>query len=252
MTLPLTVPPSFRIIAHRGASAYAPENTAPAFELAAKMGIREIELDTQLSTDGEVVLCHDTTLERYGHGQAVVEQMSWTKLANMDMGAWFSPFLFKEERMMTLNHLFEQYGDRFIYHVELKGKAAALPGAVNRLIQTHALAEHCFVTSFSDKALVAMKTINPDLRLGWLVDDIDDTTLFQSREMGLFQLCPRADRVDQAGVNRARQVVAEVRAWGLNGSSLEVLKLIRQVVEAGCDGMTINWPDWVSHELAEK
>src|SRR5262245_41301285 len=148
MTLPLSVPPSFRIIAHRGASAYAPENTAPAFALAAKMGILEIELDTQLSTDGEVALCHDTTLQRYGHGQAVVEQMRWSELASLDMGAWFSPFLFRNERMMTLNHLFEQYRDSFIYHVELKGKAAALPAAVNRLIQTHALADRCFITSF--------------------------------------------------------------------------------------------------------
>ena len=81
MTLPIKDPPNFRIIAHRGASAYAPENTASAFQLADRMGIREVELDTQLTTDGEVVLCHDTTLERYGHGSAVVEEMSWPEPA---------------------------------------------------------------------------------------------------------------------------------------------------------------------------
>ena len=60
--LPIPVPPDFRIIAHRGASAYAPENTKPAFGFAQRMGISEVELDTQLSADGMVVLCHDLTL----------------------------------------------------------------------------------------------------------------------------------------------------------------------------------------------
>jgi glycerophosphoryl diester phosphodiesterase len=252
MTLPIPVPPSFRIIAHRGASAYAPENTAAAFDLALKMGIREVELDTQLSVDGEVVLCHDTTLERYGHGPAIVEQMAWTQLASLDMGSWFSPFLFKGEQMFTLDRLFRQYVDRFIYHVELKGKAEALPEAVHGLIQAHGLAGHCIVTSFSEGALVAMRAIDPTLHLGWLVNEIDDSTLLKAKAMGLFQLCPRADRVDPAAVGWARSVVAEVRAWGVNGSSLEVIKLIRQVVEAGCDGMTINWPDWVRHAPVEK
>jgi glycerophosphoryl diester phosphodiesterase len=247
MTLPLKVPPNFRIIAHRGASAYAPENTAPAFQLAAKMGIREIELDTQLTSDGEVALCHDSTLERYGQGSAVVEEMPWPELVALDMGSWFSPFFFKNERMMTLDQLFEQFGDSFIYHVELKGKAAGLPEATHRCIERHNLAQHCFITSFSDMALASIRAINPDLPLGWLVETINETTLLRAKELNLFQLCPRANQVDRESVDLAHQTVAEVRAWGINGSSLEVLRLIQQVLQAGCDGMTINWPDWVSY-----
>ena len=63
MDIPIRVPAAFRVIAHRGSSAYAPENTRPAFELARAMGIAEIETDVQLTTDGVVVLCHDTGLE---------------------------------------------------------------------------------------------------------------------------------------------------------------------------------------------
>ena len=87
MSLPIPVPPAFRIIAHRGASAYAPENSMAAFALAQKMGIREIELDTQLTPDGVVALCHDRTLARYGHGAQAVEEMNWADLAALDMGA---------------------------------------------------------------------------------------------------------------------------------------------------------------------
>src|SRR5690554_737210 len=96
MQIPVTVPSNFRIIAHRGASAYAPENTLPAFDLALRMGRPQVELDAQLSTDGQVVLCHDTTLARYGHGAQTVEALDWATLSNLDMGAWFSPYLFPQ------------------------------------------------------------------------------------------------------------------------------------------------------------
>src|SRR3712207_5799493 len=125
--LPIAVPANFRIIAHRGASAYAPENTHAAFALAARMGVHEIELDAQLTLDGQVAICHDSTLDRYGHGPQRVEEMEWAELAKLDMGSWFSPFLFAGERMLTLDDLFATYASGFIYHVELKGAAAALP-----------------------------------------------------------------------------------------------------------------------------
>jgi glycerophosphoryl diester phosphodiesterase len=69
------------------------------------MGVRDIELDTQLSTDGQVVLCHDSTLERYGHGPRNVEQTSSAELLELDMGAWFSPYLFSDERMIRSRRL---------------------------------------------------------------------------------------------------------------------------------------------------
>jgi glycerophosphoryl diester phosphodiesterase len=119
--LPIPVPANFRIIAHRGASAYAPENTHAAFVLTQRMGVSEVELDTQLTVDGKIALCHDSTLERYGHGARVVEQMSWGELAALDLGSWLSPFLFAGERMITLDDLFVTYGDVFTYHVEIKG-----------------------------------------------------------------------------------------------------------------------------------
>jgi len=250
--LPIHVPPTFRIIAHRGASAYAPENTRAAFDLAARMGVAEIELDTQLTTDGEIVLCHDTTLTRYGHGPQVVEAMSWTDLAALDMGSWFSPFLFAGERPLTLDQLFAAYGDTFVYHVEIKGKAPDLPAAVHAAILRHGLAGRVVVTSFSFASLLAMRELDATLRLGWLTQTIDAGALAKAQTARLYQLCPAAATVTAAHVAQARAVVTEVRAWGVQGEtvhaqSAEVIALIRRVLEAGCDGMTINWPDWVQY-----
>jgi glycerophosphoryl diester phosphodiesterase len=250
--LPIEVPRHFRIIAHRGASAYAPENTEPAFALAQRMGVTEVELDTQLTVDGKIVLCHDGTLARYGHGTRVVETMRWDELAALDMGAWFSPFLYGGARPMTLLDLLARYGDAFVYHVELKGKAPGLPAAVHAAISAHGLWDRCVITSFQIEALAAMRELDATVRLGWLVRTIDPETIAKARELALFQLCPFAGTVTPAQVTAARQVTPEVRAWGVNGETVagqssEVITLIRRVLDAGCDGMTINWPDWVRH-----
>jgi glycerophosphoryl diester phosphodiesterase len=253
--LPIPVPPAFRIIAHRGASAYAPENTLPAFDLAHAMGVTEVELDAQLTTDGQIALCHDSTLARYGHGPRQVETLAWSVLAQLDMGAWFSPHLFGGMRMLTLAQLFDTYGAAFVYHVEIKGAAPGLPAAVLAAIHSHGLAQQCIITSFSYAALHATRRLDASMRLGWLVRAIDHATCDQAQALGLFQLCPQANAVTVEQVAAARQVTPEVRAWGINGETVrdqaaEIRALIRRVVDAGCDGMTINWPDWVRHAAA--
>ena len=253
--LPIQVPSHFRIIAHRGASAYAPENTHAAFELTQRMGVSEIELDTQLTLDGEIALCHDSTLERYGHGPRVVEQMRWAELASLDMGSWFSPFLYPDERMITLDDLFATYGSNFTYHVEIKGKAAGLPAAVQASILRHNVRDACIVTSFSYDSLVAMRALDSTLPLGWLVEKIDADTIARANALHLYQLCPNAKSISAVQVAQARTVVTEVRAWGLQGETTrnhnaDLLAMIEQVVACGCDGMTINWPDWVRNTEA--
>ena len=243
--LPIEVPSSFRIIAHRGASAYAPENTIPAFELAEKMGVSEVELDTQLSSDGKVVLCHDPTLERFGHGPKVVEEMRSKDLISLDMGSWFSPHLFRRVPMITLNELFQKFGGRFTYHVELKGKAQRLPHKVNQVIREHGLLDACIATSFSFEHLKRTRETDPGIRLAWLPRDLDSEALARCQDLDLFQIGLNANQVTRELVNLGRSVTPEVRAWGLNGSSIEVVQLIENVVQSGCDGTTINWPDWL-------
>ena len=249
-TLPIPVPSTFCTIAHRGASAYVPENTLSAFQLALDMGVPDVETDVRLTRDGVAVLCHDDTLARYGHGALTVEELSWAELAQLDMGSWFSPYLHHDKRMLTLDALFTHFGDQLTYHVELKGKTPGLAAATHALITKHGLAANCFITSFMYESLVDMQAVDADMRLGWLIAEINDDILEKTKALGLYQLCPRANSVTKTAVDQARVLVTEVRAWGLNGDqsarqAADVQALIRRVVDAGCDGMTINWPDWV-------
>ena len=244
---PIHVPSSFRIIAHRGASAYAPENTIPAFALAKKMGATDVEIDVQLTTDGVVVVCHDETLERYGHGGGVIEKLSSEVLLDLDMGSWFSPYLFNGTPMITLAQLLAEFGDTFVYHIELKGKAIELAEAVYAIVRQKDLVECSIFTSFSIDQLVRMRMVCADCRLGYLVGSFDDDVYRFACELDLFQLCPRAEVVTDSLVEKGHSLVEEIRVWGVYGKPEEVRTLVQKVVKSGCNGMTINWPDWVTH-----
>ncbi|MCB0334401.1 MAG: hypothetical protein KDD55_12925, partial [Bdellovibrionales bacterium] len=117
MDFPISVPEHFRIIAHRGASAYAPENTALAFHLAQEIGCGEVELDVQLCADGIPVLCHDRSLEKYGYGNRLIEEMTSQEFLELDMGKWFSPHLFSDTPGLTLVQLFAAFSSSFVYHI---------------------------------------------------------------------------------------------------------------------------------------
>lgn len=244
---PIEVPTSFRIIAHRGASGYAPENTAAAFDLARQMGAVEVETDAQLTSDGAVILCHDHNLDRFGHPDHVVESSTAAELQALDMGSWFSPHQYSDAALMTLGELFERYGDAFVYHVELKGQADKLPGAVLEMVDKHGMEDRTICTSYDYQHLARARQVDAGCRLGWLVNEVDGEVRDRAKEIGLLQLCPRAAEVTDEMVERSRDVVEEVRAWGLGGNPAQVADLIRHILGAGCDGATINWPDWLSH-----
>lgn len=245
MKLPIPVPSKFRIIAHRGASAYAPENTMAAFQLAQKMQRTEFELDVQMSVDGKLVICHDLTLERYGHGNLVVESIHSEDLLKMDMGSWFSPYLFKGEKMISFHSLLEQFRSNAFFHVELKGKAKEIPGLVCRSLKDFQLLDKAIITSFNLEMLKAVAEIDSAFKRGWLVESITPEILDLAQQHQLFQICPKADSVSRESVWSTRGKVAEVRTWGIDGPRSQAIKLINRVIESGCDGTTINWPDWL-------
>ena len=109
--LPVRVPVGFRIIAHRGASGYAPENTLAAFRLAERMGVTEIELDVQFSKDRQLVICHDPVLDRYGYPGLRVADSTLDELLTLDMGSWFSPYFL---RFTSFNLFFMVFRGYFV------------------------------------------------------------------------------------------------------------------------------------------
>ncbi len=108
------------VIAHRGASAYAPENTLAAFSLAADMGAHWFELDCTLTKDGEVIVIHDDTIDRTTGVEGVVAEMTLAELKRYDAGSWFDA-KFAGERLPMLGEALDLGKDRRIgVYIEIK------------------------------------------------------------------------------------------------------------------------------------
>lgn len=162
--------PKPMIYAHRGASAYAPENTISAFELAVRQGADAIEFDAKLSADGQVVIFHDQTLERTTGVQGRVGAASLAELRRLDAGSHFD-VAFRGERIPTLDEVFEAVGRQIFMNVELTNYASIfddLPEKVSAAVKKHNLAERVMFSSFSPVALVRARKQLPQVPLGLL------------------------------------------------------------------------------------
>src|SRR4029450_1089796 len=107
------------VIAHRGASSYAPENTLAAFDLAIRMGVSDLELDIHAASDGHLVVIHDDTVDRTTNGFGPVTSHTLATLAALDAGSWFHP-KFAGERIPTFEDVLERYKGRAHIHTEIK------------------------------------------------------------------------------------------------------------------------------------
>jgi glycerophosphoryl diester phosphodiesterase len=231
-------------IAHRGASSYAPENTLAAFDLALDMGARHLELDVELTTDGHVVVIHDDTLDRTTDGSGPVTEWTLAELRGLDAGRWFAP-AFAGEKIPTYEQVLERYRGRAHLHTEIKGRAPELSRRTVELIRRLGMTNDVTITSFQRARLVDVRALAPELPAGWLVSEVTDATLEAARRLGLAQVCPRAPSVTRELVARLHAAGFAVRAWGVATE-----ELMRQVVDAGADGMTVNFPDKLIAYLA--
>jgi glycerophosphoryl diester phosphodiesterase len=138
------------IFAHRGASAYAPENTMSSFALAQAQGADAIELDTKLSADGEVVVFHDPTLDRTTDGAGRLADRSLAELRALDAGSFFSA-TFRGEKIPLLDEVLEAFGRKIYIDIDLTNYTTPTDGLVVKvceLVKRHALQDYVIFSSF--------------------------------------------------------------------------------------------------------
>ncbi len=157
-------------LGHRGASHDAPENTLPAFRLAAQQGADGVELDVQLSKEGEVVIIHDFSVDKTTNGRGKVKEKTLAELKALDAGRHFSE-QFAGTTIPTLSELFMVMGPVLLYNIELKTTSfndQGLEAEVIRLIEDHNLQDRAMVSSFNPFALMRAYRINPKIKRGLL------------------------------------------------------------------------------------
>jgi glycerophosphoryl diester phosphodiesterase len=158
------------IIAHRGASAYAPENTLAAFKLALQQGADGVELDAKLSADGHVMVIHDQTVDRTTPFHGKVSDFRLAELRKMDAGSHFD-IAFKGEPIPTLEEVFKAVGQLTYINVELTNYASPfdpLPEKVAELVRHFKLGHRVIFSSFSPIALHRIHRLIPEAPIGLL------------------------------------------------------------------------------------
>jgi glycerophosphoryl diester phosphodiesterase len=171
------------IFAHRGASQYAPENTLAAFKLAIEQQADAIELDVKLSSDGQIVIMHDDTVDRTTNGNGRIKSLTLAELKGLDAGSKFNP-AFQAETIPTLAEVFEEVGQKTFVNVELTNYSSPmddLPEKVANLVNKFQLEERILISSFNMIALIKARKVLPRIAMGLLTSPGFGKITFHSR-----------------------------------------------------------------------
>lgn len=237
--------------AHRGASYHAPENTLAAFLLAAEMGAEGIELDVQLSKDGELVVIHDFGLETTTDGTGPVRERTLTELKKLDAGIRFDP-AHAGQQIPTLQEVIDTVGHRLLLNIELKTSSWRDDGLARAVIQSivdNDLLDRTVVSSFNPLALYRVNKLNRSVSTGLLYSPDLPMPLRSPWTRHLLRLDamhPHHSQVDDRYVEWASKRGYRVHTWTVDEPD-RMLGLIRQ----GVDLIITNRPDLL-RQILEK
>lgn len=230
------------VIAHRGASAHAPENTLAAFELAVELGADAIELDAKLSSDGQVVVIHDATTDRTTKQPGEVRRLTLGQLKSLDAGSFFSS-RFAGEPIPTLAEVFEAVGQKILINVELTNYANPgdrLVDEVVKLVTRYQLQERVLFSSFHPLNLWKARKLLPEVplailampgRVGWWARS------FALRQISPFFVHPYYADASAGYISRQHAENRRVNVWTVN----DPLDLERLFLD-GADGLITDDP----------
>ena len=227
------------LIAHRGASGHAPENTLASFKKAVSLGAAFIETDLQLTRDARLVAIHDERVNRTTNGKGSVHDMTLADLRRLDAGSWFGSE-FAGERIPTLEEILE-FAKKYdvVFYLELKpgGSWGGEHALISGLRDSGQIAR-TIVISFDASILATVRKIEPTVMTALLYDGQLEKPLEQAMDVGARQLAIRGDLVSPWLLTAARRKDLQVVCWTVNHSAH-----IRLLMAAGVDGIMSDYPD---------
>lgn len=243
------------IIAHRGASFDAPENTLESFQLGLDQGADAIECDVRLARDGELVVIHDPTVQRVAKVKRAVADLSVAELQALDAGSWKS-VKWNGARIPTLAAVLDVVpaGRRIL--IEVKVGLAALPRLKEVLAATALPHSQMVVMEFDLETVIAMRGTFPDLEVLWLNDFPVLSPPWKKRQ-ALNENIEIATRHGLDGVNIQNieqldaEAIADCNAQGLNCYCWTVDEPARaaRLFKSGINGIATNRPGWMREQL---
>ncbi|AEV68697.1 glycerophosphodiester phosphodiesterase [Acetivibrio clariflavus] len=238
------------VIAHRGASAYAPENTLSAIKKAVQMGADGIEIDVQLSKDGHVVVIHDTTVNRTSNGSGKVNSMTLEQLKTLDFGSWFSEE-FKNEPICTLEEVFGYLKNwNGLINVEIKKEWLqfnSIEKKVVELIDRFNMRNRIIVSSFSTLSLLTIKRLDKNIRTGILFTSSTKDFVLLARLFKIDAIHPWYKDVTKDMKKAAVKGNIKIHTY-----TVDDVGEMKRLAKIGIDGIITNIPDVALKALNNK
>lgn len=246
------------VIAHRGAFGYAPEHTFASFDMSHQvMAADYIELDVQMTLDGEIIIMHDETVERTSGHLGIIKEMTLAEIKQLDVGSWFNHKFIElgqpayiGQQVPTLREIIEHYGQAN-YYIETKAPDI-YPGMEQRLIDV--LNEYgllsrerlknnqTVIQSFSLESLIKVHQLVPDMPLLLLAKKgmlrgMSDDELVKIHEF-VYAVGPTIKDLDGELIERMHKLGYLVFPYTLNNE-----EDMKRLIAAGIDGAFTNYPD---------
>ena len=239
------------LIAHRGYSNLAPENTISSFDLAISNGFKIFELDVQLTKDNVPIIFHDYDLNRICKLDLNIKNLEYKYLSKLDAGSWFDK-KFSDQKIPTFENILKKYIHKVHLQIELKSHEKDLADIViNKLkeFNWYNFAGKPYevpgysVTSFDFNNLVNVRKLSKSIRVGWLLSiDREDVQTIKKMlvDFDINMIIPNVNDAIWSDGNLIKEFKEEgylLCAWG--AKSINDVKNMNRI---NIDGMTVDWP----------
>ncbi|WP_201741279.1 glycerophosphodiester phosphodiesterase [Pradoshia eiseniae] len=247
-------------VAHRGASAYAPEHTIASYKLGDKMHGDYIEIDLQMTKDGTLIAMHDETLDRTTNGTGLVKDHTLQEIKQLDAGSWFNekyPEYAKEEyeglKVPTLEEVFKKLGKNKKYYIETKSPDV-YPGMEEellRIINKYKINKKTLLLqSFSPDSLLKLHSLDPTLKLVQLIS-YKETATITDEEIDYIKsyavgIGPNHTYLNEVYVQKVVQNGLDIHPYTVNTK-----ERMKTLIDWGVTGMFTNHPD-ILHQLKKE
>ena len=230
------------IQAHRGASAYRPENTMEAFSLAAKQGADGIELDVHLTKDGHIVAAHDERLERVSNGTGYINSYTLAELKKLNFNKQFP-----EQPACIIPTLDEVYSlakeTSLTLNIELKTTELPypeLPEKLARMERDYNMGDRVIYSSFNHYSLAKIKQINPAAKIGLLYSSVIVDPWVYANYLSAYAIHPHHSIIAAfpETVSRCHEFGVAVNVW-----TVDAPENIELMFSCGVDAVITNKPD---------
>ncbi|MBL1213027.1 MAG: glycerophosphodiester phosphodiesterase [Ignavibacteriae bacterium] len=234
------------IVAHRGASGHAPENTLAAMKTAMEMNAEFSELDVQETKDGEIILLHDKTLKRTGKQNLNIWELNYDELKDIEVGGWYAEE-FKGEPIPTLAEVIELVRGKMKLNIELKTNKheKMLAERALQVVLDHNFLDQVVFTSFKFDEIRKLRKINKEAKVGYIFSKMPKDIDVFAEDVDMLSVGKKL--VDEEFMNKVRAAGKEVAVWTVNKP-----KEMKRLINLGVDAIITNYPDVLREVLDGK